>query len=136
MRENPMIDPVYDELRSLIADSDCIFYGNDGTCLKSTKTGFVNTAKGLGIPDFTFHDLRDTFAGHWTMSGVDLSTVDELLGHKTTNATLRYLGPDNKYKTVQSLKFFNGYFLYNQGSYIPQGFKIMREWRNWQTRWT
>jgi len=37
-----------------------------------------------------FNDLRHTFASRLVMKGVDLKTVQELMGHKTIAMTLRY----------------------------------------------
>ena len=57
------------------------------------------------IVGFKFHDGRHTFASHLVMKGVDLRTVQELLGHKTLEMTLRYshLAPEHKQKAVDKL---------------------------------
>lgn len=58
-----------------------------------------------GILDFHFHDLRHTFASHLIMSGADLTTVKELLGHRDIKMTLRYshLAPAHKKSAVEVL---------------------------------
>ena len=43
-----------------------------------------------GITNFHWHDLRHTFASRLVMKGVPLSTVQELMGHKTIQMTVRY----------------------------------------------
>jgi site-specific recombinase XerD len=47
----------------------------------------VNQAK---IRDFSWHCLRHTFASRLTMAGIDLRTVQELMGHKCIAMTVRY----------------------------------------------
>ena len=47
----------------------------------------VLTAKMRG---FTWHCLRHTFASRLVMAGVDLRTVQNLMGHKTIAMTVRY----------------------------------------------
>ncbi len=58
-----------------------------------------------GIADFHWHDLRHTFASRLVMRHVPLTTVKELMGHKTIAMTLRYshLAPEHLMQAVQSL---------------------------------
>ena len=39
-----------------------------------------------------FHDLRRFRCSHWLMQGVDLSTVQKLMGHSSISTTMRYAG--------------------------------------------
>ena len=66
---------------------------------------FEKIVKQAGIKDFRFHDLRHTFASRLVMAGVNLKTIQELLGHKTFTMTLRYshLSPDIKKQAVEIL---------------------------------
>jgi integrase len=69
------------------------------------KNAFNGACRRAEIKDFHFHDLRHTFASHLVMGGQDITTVKELLGHKTLNMTLRYshLAPSHKVKAVDLL---------------------------------
>jgi integrase len=59
-----------------------------------------------GIEPCGPHTLRHTFASRLVMAGVDIRTVQELLGHKDIKMTLRYthLSPDHKRKAIAALE--------------------------------
>jgi integrase len=66
---------------------------------------FEKCAKATKIENFTWHSLRHTFASNLVMRGVDIRTVQELMGHKTIQMTLRYahLAPQHQLAAVQRL---------------------------------
>jgi site-specific recombinase XerD len=57
------------------------------------------------ISAFSWHCLRHTFASRLVMAGVDIRTVQELLGHKTIAMTVRYshLAPKHTLAAVEKL---------------------------------
>jgi len=73
--------------------------------IASFKTAWNAVIKDAKIKDFTFHDLRHDFASRLVMSGVDLKTIQELLGHADLTMTLRYshLAPSHKVSAVERL---------------------------------
>lgn len=54
------------------------------------STSFARICVRLKITDFRFHDLRHTAASWMRMSGADIHTVAELLGHKDLKMARRY----------------------------------------------
>jgi integrase len=88
-------------------DISSVFYDPaNGKAYKDVKRSFHSACRRAKITDFRFHDMRHTFASHLAMSGqVDLSTIKELLGHKTLAMTLRYahLSPLHMAKAVNVL---------------------------------
>lgn len=67
---------------------------------------FRETCERAQIESLGPHILRHTFASRLVMAGVDLRTVQELLGHKSINMTLRYahLSPDHKRAAMETLE--------------------------------
>jgi site-specific recombinase XerD len=57
------------------------------------------------LPTSDFMHLRHTFASHLVMSGVDLVSVKEFLGHADLKMTLRYarLAPHHKHEAISRL---------------------------------
>ncbi|MGR3309761.1 MAG: tyrosine-type recombinase/integrase [Candidatus Brocadiales bacterium] len=87
-------------------ESEYVFVDMKGNPFKDVKRSFATACKRAGIRDFTFHDLRHTFASHLVMAGVDITCVKELMGHKSLTTTLRYthLAPSHKVKAVSVLE--------------------------------
>ena len=99
-QELPLNDVVYRSLLAIrrIPGSPWVFCKKNGVQYGNVRKAFEGARKRARITDFRFHDLRHTFASHLVTAGVDLKTVQELLGHKSFEMTLRYahLSPEHK----------------------------------------
>ncbi|MDG6026865.1 MAG: site-specific integrase [Candidatus Brocadia sp.] len=103
--------PINSILKELFAsmprslESEYVFVDMKGKPYGNIKRSFSTALRRAEIRDFHFHDLRHTFASHSVMTGVDLTSVKELLGHKSLTMTLRYshLAPGHKRKAVEML---------------------------------
>jgi site-specific recombinase XerD len=73
--------------------------------LRSSRHWFEDAVSKAGIRDFHWHDLRHTFASRLVMAGVDLRTVQEVMGHKAIAMTARYahLAPAHILAAVERL---------------------------------
>lgn len=85
--------------------NEYVFLNCYGQKLSKPREWFEASLKKAGIQRFTWHCLRHTFASRLVMAGVDLRTVQELMGHKTIQMTCRYahLGPQHRLAAVQRL---------------------------------
>lgn len=107
-REIPINETLRTTLKGIVRrlDTPHVFYvKKTGVPYQDIKRSFASACRTAGIRDFRFHDLRHTFASQLVMAGVDLTTVKELLGHKSLTMTLRYahLAPGHKIKAVDIL---------------------------------
>ncbi len=80
----PMNEIVLDILNSLSFENEYIFGG------KGWRDAFEYAREKAKLVDFRFHDLRHTFASYLVMKGVDIRTVQYLMGHKDIKMTMRY----------------------------------------------
>ena len=87
--------------------TDNIFCNQRGVPYRSLCTAFEQAVRKAGLANFAFHDLRHTLASRLVMNGVDLPTMQELLGHKSIAMTLRYthFSSDDKQCAVSTLEY-------------------------------
>jgi integrase len=107
-REIPINGTLHDTMTNILrrVDVPYVFYdGTTGRRFNNIQTSFTTAFTKAKIRDFRFHDLRHTFASHLVMAGIDVTTIKELLGHKTLTMTLRYahLAPSHKTRAVDIL---------------------------------
>jgi len=109
IRHVPINSLLMKTLKSVInnSDSEYLFTGPTGNPVKSVKQGFWAALRRSGIPHLRFHDLRHSFGSNLSMAGVDIATIQELMGHKDISTTKRYLhpSPSHKKEAVERLKF-------------------------------
>ncbi len=89
-----------------IAPNNLVFPSpQTGKKIDNCNTAWGTLLKMAELENFRWHDMRHDFASQLVMSGVDLNTVRELLGHADLKMTLRYahLAPAAKMKAVEML---------------------------------
>jgi integrase len=103
----PINQTLYDELLDLSkrSNGEYVFSERNGVPFRDIKKGFSAALKRAGIEDFRFHDLRHTFGSYLVMQGVDLRTVQQIMGHKDIKMTMRYshLSPGHIQEAVKRL---------------------------------
>jgi integrase len=87
-----------------VSKGDYVFSRN-GKPYKSFRSAWDHALKKAGIEDLTFHSLRHTFGTRLGMAGVDVKTIQELMGHRDIKMTMRYSHPtaEHKRKAVELL---------------------------------
>jgi integrase len=111
-----MTENVYNILRSkkMGSPSDLVFKSKKGTKISEISNAFNKVVDKLGLNNgisdsrqrVYFHSLRHTFASWLVQSGVDLYTVQKLMGHSTLSMTERYahLANDTLINAVKKLE--------------------------------
>jgi len=102
------LKPILQEALAERGDAMTVFTTVKGQPWTSTNFGMVLRLACLraGIEPCGPHTLRHTFASRLIMAGIDLRTVQELLGHKDIKMTLRYahLSPNHKRAAIETLE--------------------------------
>ena len=82
-----------------------VFSAREGGYLHNLNRDWYPALRFAGLRDLHFHNLRHTFASRLVMRGVDLYTVQILLGHKTPAMVQRYahLSPGHLRQAVEKL---------------------------------
>jgi site-specific recombinase XerD len=85
--------------------NDFIFYNYEtGRRFVDLKAGFATACKNAEIKGVSWHTLRHTFASRLIARGVDIVTVQQLLGHSTVAVTMRYTHTNLMSKTAAVAK--------------------------------
>jgi site-specific recombinase XerD len=108
MRYVPLNGPALTALAALQERGDRIgpvMRNAEGGALASPRYWFEPAIRRARIRNFSWHCLRHTFASRLVMAGVDLRTVQELMGHKSILMTVRYshLTPKHTLAAVERL---------------------------------
>ena len=82
-----------------------VFTSRHGDRLLKGRHWFEPAIREAGVKNFSWHCLRHTFASRLVMAGVDLRTVQQLMGHKSISMTVRYahLAPEHQMAAVERL---------------------------------
>lgn len=108
LRHVPLNTTALAALQTLKAQTDGtgpVFRNADGGRLTGPRYWFEPAIKAAKIRTFSWHCLRHTFASRLVMAGVDIRTVQELMGHKCIAMTVRYahLAPTHQLAAVERL---------------------------------
>jgi site-specific recombinase XerD len=86
-----------------------VFCNEDGSSVQHIKKALKNACTKAGLKGVTPHTMRHTFASHLIMSGVDMRSVQRLLGHKSIGTTMVYshLTEDHLARSVEKLPWLD-----------------------------
>ena len=100
-RHIPMNSLLRETLREIFKDTKSIYVFPG----QPPDDWFPKVCAKTNLKNFSWHCMRHTFASRLVMAGVDLRTVQELLGHKTIITTMRYahLAPGHQAVAVEKL---------------------------------
>jgi site-specific recombinase XerD len=91
--------------RLKLPEDSTLFVSAQNKPMADPREWFGSACEEAKIQGVTWHTLRHTFASRLVMAGVDLKTVQDLMGHKTIAMTARYahLSPAHKLTALEKL---------------------------------
>ena len=111
--------PLHEEARTILErirkETGYVFRPQDrvreNTFYYRVTRELAKAVKSAVLDHLTLHTLRHTFASHLVMAGVDLPTVQRLLGYKDIKTTMRYahLAPEHLRMSTAMLDFGGHY---------------------------
>lgn len=105
VRDVPLFDRAESIVKAQPRDNEHVFTDDWGKQLgkySCVHSSYYRLVKKLGIQggDFTFHDLRHTFASDYLMAGNSLASLAEILGHRRFDTTRRYAHLSREHKKI------------------------------------
>jgi integrase len=87
----PLTQPAIEALRKIPRrlGSDLLFATLDGQVTFPRKA-WEKALRDSGVENFRFHDLRHSCASYLAMAGATIREIQEILGHKSIQMTMRY----------------------------------------------
>ncbi len=103
----PVTPSVRDLLESVGPQAGGPVFTYRGRPVRSWKTAWHGALKRAGIEDFRWHDLRHTVGSRLVQRGVDISAVQDVMGHADIETTRRYVH-HNTVRKVAALSLLEG----------------------------
>lgn len=99
------LEALREEHKSRELSFETLFFDRRNDPIRDPRMWFAASCDEAKIKGVTWHILRHTFASRLVMAGVDLKTVQDLMGHKTIGMTARYahLSPEHLKTAVNRL---------------------------------
>lgn len=99
------LNALKEERKSRKLEFETLFFDRRNQQISDPREWFAKSCDEAKVKGVTWHILRHTFASRLVMAGVDLKTVQELMGHKTIGMTARYahLAPGHLKNAVNRL---------------------------------